>query len=174
MPFIPSFVSPFWGRCRLGWPFLGFPLKYWLRMSLFLALDSSAFPNKLIWISLTQAVSGRLESIPLVTHAAGIDSESTHDSSVFPDIDSDRLMTQNASRFFLFKPTHGSSKKHLILNRLMIRLWVTHFWLLRTTSVLLRSLKYLHEQVHLYTHLIKPIYSLPLAHRRKGVLLILN
>ena len=43
------------------------------------------------------------------------------DSSGFPGIDSDQLMTQNVSRF---KSTHDSSEKHLIPSRLMIRLWV--------------------------------------------------
>ena len=47
-----------------------------------------------------------------MTHAAfqGIDSESAHDSSRSPGIDSNWLMTQ--------------AKKHLILSRLMIQLWI--------------------------------------------------
>ena len=42
----------------------------------------------------------------------------------FPGIDSDWLMTQDASPFFQFKSIHDSSEKHLILSWLMIWLWV--------------------------------------------------
>ena len=66
----------------------------------------------------------------------GIDSESTHDSSPSPGIDSDRLMTKAAFQGIDSESAHDSSrspgidsnrlvthaKKQLILSRLMIRL----------------------------------------------------
>ena len=108
----------------LVWPFLCFPLQCSLRMT-FLCFQLKYFLDKLIWL-MTEAVPRRLKSIQLMSESAfpGIDSESARDSSGFPGIDSDRLITQNASRFFDFKSTHDSSKKQLILSRLMIRLWV--------------------------------------------------
>ena len=54
MLFIPSFVWPYFSIqlcCWLGWHFLGFRLKSWLRVTFLGAFDSSAFPEKLIWIS---------------------------------------------------------------------------------------------------------------------------
>ena len=60
---------------------------------------------------MTQTVSWRVESIQLMIQAAfqGIDSESTHDSSGSPDIDSDRLMAQAAFQGFDSESTHDSS-----------------------------------------------------------------
>ena len=59
---------------------------------------SSAFPEQTNLNQLmAQAVSRRLKSIQLMAQAAF---DSAHDSSGFPGIDSDRLTTQNAPRFF--------------------------------------------------------------------------
>ena len=76
---------------------------------------------------MTQAVSRRLESIQPMTQAA------------FQELTQNQLMTQVNSPgtywfkltrdlkcfpIFRFKSTHDSSEKHLILSRLMVRLWV--------------------------------------------------
>ena len=88
---------------------------------------------------MAQAVYRRVELIQLMTQAAfqGIDSESTHDTSRSPGIDSDRLMTQAVFQEIDSESTHNSSRspgiesiqlmtqaKKLILSRLMIQLWV--------------------------------------------------
>ena len=110
----------------LVWPFWGFQLKSSIHMN-FLRL-STQVPSRQTDLNqlMTQAVSRSLEAIKLMTQRLSrnwlrINSRlkwiprswhfrSTHDSKRFP--------------IFLFKSIHDSSKRHLILIRLMIRLWV--------------------------------------------------
>ena len=68
---------------------------------------------------MTHAASREAESIQLMTQATfhGIDSESTHDSSRSPRIDSNRLMTQRKKTF------DSESTYDATLSR-------THFWTL--------------------------------------------
>ena len=126
MLFIPSFVWPFWAfdfTDNLARPFLGFPFKCWLHMTIF---GLCAFPKN--WFESDYGSSSILETwIDSAHNSSGfpwIDSELTHDSSGFSGIDSDWLTTKNASRFFDSNQLMTQVKKHLILNRLMIRLWV--------------------------------------------------
>ena len=129
---------------------------------------------------MTQAVCRRLESIQLMTQAAF--QEVTHNQLITqvdsPGIDSDWLTTQNASPFFRFKSTHGSSEKLLILNRLMIRLWVIPMCGCLHTSTMpyvLYTGSGISAPAHVQRkHPFKQIYSLPLVNRPKGVLLVLR
>ena len=75
---------------------------------------------------MTQAVSRGPESIQLMTQAAfqELIKNQLMTQLDSPGIDSHLHMTQSALCIFRFKSTHDSNEKHLILSRLMIRLWV--------------------------------------------------
>ena len=88
---------------------------------------------------MTQAESRRLESIQLMTQAAfqeltqnqltsqadspGIDADRLMAWAVFLRIKSNSSITQNANHFFI-QINSWLKRKHFILSRLMIRLWV--------------------------------------------------
>ena len=104
-----------WFYCWLGKIFLGCPLKCWRRMTFF-GLSTQLLPLKIDLNQLmTEAVSRWID----LTH-----NSSGFDSSEFPGIDSDRLITQNASRFLDSEQLMTQAEKQLILSRLLIRLWV--------------------------------------------------
>ena len=129
MIFIPSFAWLFWTfNCTvdLVWPFLGFRLKSWLCMT-FLGFRLKCFPRKTDLNQLkTQAVSRRPESIQLLMTQAAFQELTQNqlmtqvDSQVFIHIDSRLKMLPD----FSIQINSWQAKKHLIVSRLLIRLWV--------------------------------------------------
>ena len=66
---------------------------------------------------MTQAAYRKAEPIQLMTQAAfqGTDSESTHDSSGSPSIDSDRFMTQVTFKEIDLESTHDLSRSQALI-----------------------------------------------------------
>ena len=121
-----DFVDLFGASTKFGWPFMGFhqiwPFLASLNfVDLFLGIPLKCLDSNHL---MAQAYR-RLESInSWLSSLPGIDSESTHDSSGFPRYWFRLTHDSECFLIFLFKSTHDSSEKHLILSRLLIRLWV--------------------------------------------------
>ena len=105
-------------NCWFRWPFWA-SLNF---VDLFWAFDSSALTWSSSWLN--SILKTWIDSTHDSSGFPGIDSESTHDSSGLPRYRF--ILTHDSKCFpiFRFKSAHDSIEKHLILRRLIIRLWV--------------------------------------------------
>ena len=120
-----NFVDLFWVFTEFRWPFLGF---HSISLACFGAYTKFRWPifghstkclhsNQLM----TQAESRRLESIQLMSQAT---SQELTQNQLMTQVDCQTDSWLKVLHHFRFKSTHDSTKKHLIISRIMIRLWV--------------------------------------------------
>ena len=116
-------------NCWFCWPFSGF---HSISLTFFgLSLSFADLFWALNWVPWFESGHGSssitktwVDSTRDSSDFPWIDSESTHDSSGFPRFCFRLTHDSKCFPISRFNSTHDSSKKHLILSRLMLRLWV--------------------------------------------------